>query len=55
MLADVQPGGIVLLHDGGGDRSKTVAALPTIIRSLKAQGYRFVTVPELLQLESDGW
>nr|RNJ71242.1 MAG: polysaccharide deacetylase family protein [Leptolyngbya sp. IPPAS B-1204] len=55
VLADVQPGGIVLLHDGGGDRSKTVAALPTIIRSLKAQGYRFVTVPELLQLESDGW
>jgi peptidoglycan-N-acetylglucosamine deacetylase len=55
VLADVQPGGIVLLHDGGGDRSKTVAALPTIIRSLKAQGYRFVTVPELLKLESDGW
>lgn len=54
ILADVEPGGIVLLHDGGGDRSKTVAALPTIIRSLKAQGYRFVTVPELLNLEAAG-
>ncbi|MFM7423443.1 MAG: hypothetical protein ACKO7W_00310 [Elainella sp.] len=43
------------MHDGGGDRSKTVAALPALIKSLKAQGYRFVTVPELLKLEANGW
>ncbi len=55
VLSTIKPGGIVLMHDGGGDRSKTVEALPVIIRSLKAQGYRFVTVPELLRLESDGW
>ena len=42
------PGGIIVLHDGGGDRSQTIAALPTIISSLQAKGYHFVTVPELL-------
>lgn len=44
------PGGIVLMHDGGGDRSQTIAALPTIIRELKLRGYRFVTVPQLMAL-----
>ena len=44
------PGGIVLMHDGGGDRTQTIAALPTIIRQLKARGYTFVTVPQLIAL-----
>ncbi len=35
---------VVLLHDGGGDRSQTVAALPQIIDGLRARGYRFVPV-----------
>jgi hypothetical protein len=48
----MHPGDIVLMHDGGGDRHNTVAALPIIIRQLKAQGYRFVTMPELLQLRA---
>lgn len=48
VLSRVQPGGIVLMHDGGGDRSETVKALPQIITALKRQGYEFVTVPELL-------
>lgn len=43
-----RPGAIILLHDAGGDRSQTVAALPRIIAALRAQGYRFVTVPRLL-------
>ena len=42
------PGGIVLMHDGGGDRSQTIAALPQIITTLRSRGYRFVTIPELL-------
>ena len=41
---------IILLHDGGGDRSQTVAALPTIIATLKAQGYQFVPVSQLVGL-----
>jgi peptidoglycan-N-acetylglucosamine deacetylase len=53
VLRDAKPGGIVLMHDGGGDRTRTVQALPQIITKLKQQGYRFVTIPELLS-ESGG-
>ena len=41
---------IVLLHDSGGDRSQTVAALPILIDALRARGYRFVPVSELAGL-----
>ena len=44
-------GNVVLLHDGGGDRSQTIAALPKIIDQLRADGYRFVTIHELLGLQ----
>ena len=47
-LTRVRPGSIILMHDGGGDRSQTVAALPQIISGLRARGYRLVTVPRLL-------
>ncbi len=55
VLRRARSGTIILLHDGNGtkhgsDRSRTVAALPQIIESLKSQGYTFVTVPELLQV-----
>ncbi|NER27342.1 MAG: polysaccharide deacetylase family protein [Symploca sp. SIO1C4] len=50
VLKQAQSGGIILLHDGGGDRSKTVRALPTMITELKQRGYKFVTVPELLEI-----
>ncbi|WP_155855933.1 glycosyltransferase [Cellulomonas sp. URHD0024] len=43
-------GHIVLLHDGGGNRSQTVAALPALIESYRAAGYRFTTVSEGLGL-----
>jgi len=39
---------IILLHDGGGNRAETVAALPRIISTLKAEGYQFVTVSQLV-------
>ncbi|MFI2613090.1 polysaccharide deacetylase family protein [Kitasatospora sp. NPDC018619] len=44
VLNSVRPGSVVLLHDGGGDRSQTVAALPEIISTLKARGYGFATL-----------
>lgn len=50
VLKEAKPGGIVLLHDGGGDRSTTVKALPKLITELKKHGYKFVTVPELLEM-----
>ena len=48
VLARAHPGEIVELHDGGGDRSQTAAALPKIVSALRRRGYEFVTVPELL-------
>ncbi len=39
-------GQIVLLHDAGGDRSQTVAALDRLLPTLKKRGYRFSTVGE---------
>ena len=45
-------GGIVMFHDGGGDRSQTVAALQQLIPALRARGFRFVTVSALAGLPS---
>ena len=39
------------MHDGGGPRGQTLAALPQVIRTLKARGYKFATVPDLLGLQ----
>ena len=41
-------GSIVLMHDGGGDRSQTVAALPGIIKNYKSRGYKLKTMTQLL-------
>jgi len=48
VLAGVRPGSIVLQHNAGGPRYQTLAALPTEIKTLKARGYRFVTVTQML-------
>ena len=48
VVTGVKPGAIILLHDAGGNRAETVAALPRIIKRLRARGYKFVTVPRLL-------
>ncbi|WP_244910130.1 polysaccharide deacetylase family protein [Eggerthella sinensis] len=47
-IKNAWPGAIVLMHDGGGDRSQTVQALRDALPYLKAQGYRFITMDELL-------
>ncbi len=41
-------GAIILMHDGGGDRSQTVAALPTIITTLEQRGFQFVTIAHMI-------
>ncbi|MBW4556582.1 MAG: polysaccharide deacetylase family protein [Trichormus sp. ATA11-4-KO1] len=51
VFRNAQPGGIVLLHDGGGNRSQTVQALPEIISNFQKQGYGFVTLPKLLEMQ----
>jgi peptidoglycan/xylan/chitin deacetylase (PgdA/CDA1 family) len=48
VLDEVRPGSIIISHDGGGPRSQTLAAYPHIIARLRARGYRFETIPQLL-------
>jgi peptidoglycan-N-acetylglucosamine deacetylase len=48
VLAETRPGSIVLSHDGGGLRGQTLAAYPAIVKALRARGYRFTTIPQLL-------
>lgn len=45
-------GAIILMHDGGGDRRQTLAAVPVIVRALRRRGLGLVTVPELIGLRS---
>jgi peptidoglycan/xylan/chitin deacetylase (PgdA/CDA1 family) len=48
IVSHAQPGSIILMHDGGGPRGETLAALPQIIDTLRARGYGFETVTQLL-------
>ena len=50
-IASPNPGNIVLMHDGGGPRNATVAALPQILNNLQQKGYRFVTIQELMAMK----
>ena len=45
---DQRCGNIILLHDGGGNRSETVRALPKLIESIRARGFQIVPVYQLL-------
>lgn len=44
VLDALHPGAIILLHDGGRDRSNTVAALPPIVHGAQRAGYRFTAL-----------
>jgi len=46
-------GNIILLHDGGGDRTATIRALPGIIEGLRAQGFQIVPVEDLIDKTRD--
>lgn len=50
VLNNVRPGSVVLMHDGGGDRTSTIKALPRMIEGLKARGYQFVTLDGIAKL-----
>lgn len=51
-LAGVTSGSIILMHDGGGNRDQDLEALPKIIEQLQQQGYKLVTIDELLASDS---
>lgn len=50
VMKEMKPGLIITLHDGGNRRENTVKATQMLITTLQQQGYRFVTVSELLEL-----
>lgn len=50
VLSHIHNGAIVLMHDGGGDRTQTVAAVARLIPELKRRGYRLMTIPEFLSI-----
>ncbi len=50
ILANLKPGQVILMHDGGGNRMRTAQALPDIIKETKAAGYRLVSLDELYRL-----
>lgn len=52
-LINLHSGSIILMHDGGGDRSQDVEALPRLIEKLQAEGYKFVTISDLMRAAGD--
>lgn len=52
-MSEVKNGSIILMHDGGGERSQTIAALPIIITKLQHQGYKIVSMQQLLNHYGD--
>ncbi|MDT9722264.1 polysaccharide deacetylase family protein [Paenibacillus sp. ClWae2A] len=49
----VKPGSVLIFHDGYGDRSQTVEAVRVLVEELAGEGYRLVTVSELLDISRD--
>lgn len=47
ILSNIQPGAIIILHDGGPEREATPEILRRIIPALRRRGYRFATLSEL--------
>jgi len=56
IIKRVEPGSIIIMHDGGTwgkvDRSQTIGAVPLVIDELRENGYEFLTVTELLKMNS---
>ncbi len=50
-IESASSGNVILMHDGGGDRSQTVEALSIALPYLVNQGYQFVTIDELLAMQ----
>jgi peptidoglycan-N-acetylglucosamine deacetylase len=49
VVSDTKPGDIVIFHDAGGDRSQTVKAVENILEILYKNGYKCITVSDMLQ------
>ena len=53
VLTVTKPGDVILFHDGGGNRKQTVKALEEILPELQKQGYKFVTISELIEYKNN--
>lgn len=53
VLNGIKEGDVVLFHDGGGNREQTVKALEEILPELKKQGYKFITISEMIKMQSE--
>lgn len=53
VLKGARKGDVVLFHDGGGNRRQTVEALAKILPALQKEGYKFVTISELLNIQRE--
>ena len=53
VLKGAAEGNIVLFHDGGSNRQQTVQALEIILPELKKQGFKFITVTEMLTIQNE--
>jgi len=53
-VSGAQPGSIILMHDGPGNRASTVAAVPRLIKELRAKGFSFATVGDLVISDPPG-
>lgn len=53
VMNEIDYGNVILLHDGGGDRTATIDALPEIIERCRAKGYRFVSLGDLIGKSRD--
>ena len=51
VLKGIKEGNVVLFHDGGGNRRQTVGALEKILPELQKQGYRFITISEMIEIQ----
>jgi len=49
ILSSAAPGSIILMHDGGGNRTETIQALAAILPVLEEEGYHFVTLPQYVR------
>lgn len=52
VLDGAKEGNVILFHDGGGNRQQTVKSLETILPKLQQEGYRFVTISELMEIQT---
>ncbi|MBK3496169.1 polysaccharide deacetylase family protein [Viridibacillus sp. YIM B01967] len=53
VLNNTKPGDVILFHDGGGNRTQTIKALDKILPELQKQGYKFVTISELMDSKNE--